>query len=172
MLRPPMEAKDKRRNGDGKSRSKLLGTSSRRLSTRGLSFEEVNQWSQSLARLLESPYGMITFQAFLKAEFSDENLEFWLVCEDYKKVKRSFRLSAKARKIFNCFIRVDAPREINIDHQTRELTKRNLQAPTTACFMEAQKTVFGLMEKDSYPRFLRSSIYKNLMDSRSESFKM
>ena len=142
---------------------------------------------------------MITFQAFLKAEFSDENLEFWLVCEEYKKVKCSFRLSAKARKIFHCFIQVEAPREvrqphwdpyttlnpvsgphqslslclqINIDHQTRELTKRNLKAPTTACFQEAQRTVFGLMEKDSYPRFLRSSIYRTLMDSTSESIKM
>ncbi|KAJ3595279.1 hypothetical protein NHX12_004583 [Muraenolepis orangiensis] len=172
MPRPPMETQDKRRHGEGKARSLLQSKSSRKFSTRGLCFEELTQWSHSLARLLESPYGMITFQAFLKAEFSDENIEFWLVCENYKKVKCSFRLSAKAKKIFKCYIQVEALREINIDHKTRELIKRNLEAPTTACFHEAQRMVYSLMERDSYPRFLRSSIYRTLLDSTSESIKM
>ncbi|KAG7269854.1 hypothetical protein CRUP_032812 [Coryphaenoides rupestris] len=154
---------------EGTLASSLQSRSSRKLSNRGLCFEEVTQWSCSLARLLESSYGMITFQAFLKAEFSDENLEFWLVCEDYKKVKCSFRLSAKARKIFKCHVQAGAPREINIDHKTRELVKRNLEAPSTACFREAQSVAYDLMERDSYPRFLRSGIYRTLLDSTSES---
>uniref|UniRef100_A0A672M402 Regulator of G protein signaling 13 n=1 Tax=Sinocyclocheilus grahami TaxID=75366 RepID=A0A672M402_SINGR len=46
-------------------------------------------WSQSLENLLRSKYGMATFHTFLKSEFSDENIEFWLVCEDFKKIRSS-----------------------------------------------------------------------------------
>lgn len=56
--------------------------------------------------------GMKIFQAFLKSEFSDENLEFWVVCEDYKKIRTSFRMSSRAKKIFKLYIQAEAPREV------------------------------------------------------------
>lgn len=56
--------------------------------------------------------GMKIFQAFLKSEFSDENIEFWLVCEDYKKIKSSFRMSSRAKKIFKRYIQAEAVREV------------------------------------------------------------
>ncbi|KPP59261.1 regulator of G-protein signaling 21-like [Scleropages formosus] len=133
--------------------------------------EETQLWSQSLDKLLESKYGMATFHAFLKSEFSDENIEFWLTCEDYKKIKSSFKMNSKAKKIYEQYIQAEAPKEINIDHQTRELIKRNVKSPTTFCFDEAQKIVYGLMERDSYPRFLRSDVYKTLLESANESVK-
>ncbi|RXM31265.1 hypothetical protein EOD39_7181 [Acipenser ruthenus] len=126
-----------------------------------LTTEEALLWSQSLEKLLESKYGMTTFRAFLRSEFSDENIEFWLTCEDFKKVKSS-RLSSKAKKIYEHYIRAEAPKEINIDHHTRETIKANVQNPTIHCFDDAQKIVYGLMERDSYPRFLRSDIYQIL----------
>uniref|UniRef100_H3CN99 Regulator of G protein signaling 13a n=1 Tax=Tetraodon nigroviridis TaxID=99883 RepID=H3CN99_TETNG len=134
-----------------------------------LSFEEMTQWSLSLERLLSSKNGIKVFQAFLKSEFSDENIEFWLVCEDYKKIGSSFRMSSRARKIFKRYIQADAAREINIDHKTRDLIRRNVAAPTRVCFDDAQRIVYSLMEKDSYPRFLRSDIYHRLLDSTSKS---
>nr|XP_046265450.1 regulator of G-protein signaling 13-like [Scatophagus argus] len=140
--------------------------------TKGLCLEEMSQWSHSLERLLSSKYGMKIFQAFLKSEFSDENIEFWLVCEDYKKIKSSFRMSSRAKKIFKRYIQVEAVREINIDHKTRDSIRRNIKTPTTLCFDDAQRIVYSLMEKDSYPRFLRSDIYRALLDSISESVKM
>uniref|UniRef100_A0A8C6LJH6 Regulator of G protein signaling 13a n=1 Tax=Nothobranchius furzeri TaxID=105023 RepID=A0A8C6LJH6_NOTFU len=113
--------------------------------------------------------GIKIFQAFLKSEFSDENLEFWAVCEDYKKIRCSFRMSFKAKKIFKLYIRAEAPREINIDHKTRELIRSNMKVPSMVCFDDAQKIVYGLMEKDSYPRFLRSDVYRTLLDSTPPS---
>lgn len=107
----------------------------------------------------------MTFQAFLKSEFSDENIEFWLVCEDYKKIKCSFRMSSRAKKIHKRYIQAEAPREINIDHETRDFIQHNVKTPTTECFGEAQRIVYSLMERDSYPRFLKSNIYRTLMDS-------
>lgn len=58
--------------------------------------------------------GMKIFQAFLKSEYSDENIEFWMVCEDYKKIKSSFRMSSRAKKIFKLYIQAEAPREVCI----------------------------------------------------------
>ncbi|XP_072297295.1 regulator of G-protein signaling 13 [Eucyclogobius newberryi] len=125
--------------------------------------EELSQWSHSLERLLSSKYGLKIFQDFLKSEYSDENIEFWLVCEDYKKT-RSYRMTSKARKIFKRYIQVEAPKEINIDQKTREIICQNIAEPMATCFDEAQKVVFSLMENDSYPRFLKSSVYRELFD--------
>ncbi|XP_056894567.1 regulator of G-protein signaling 1-like isoform X3 [Takifugu flavidus] len=130
-----------------------------------LSLEDTQQWSQSLERLLDSKYGLATFRNFLKSEYSDENIEFWLTCEDYKKIKSSFRMSSKAKKIYEQFIKVESPKEINIDYHTREQIKRNVKTPTVHCFDDAQKIVYGLMERDSYPRFLRSDIYRTLLEN-------
>ncbi|KAB5579813.1 hypothetical protein PHYPO_G00199250 [Pangasianodon hypophthalmus] len=124
-------------------------------------------WSQSLETLLRSKSGKTTFQAFLKSEFSDENIEFWTTCEEFKKIKCNSRLNSRAKKIFERYVRAEAPKEINIDHKTRELIKQNVQTPTRYCFEEAQKIVFSLMEKDSYPRFLRSDFYRTLLESVS-----
>ncbi|KAK2860945.1 hypothetical protein Q7C36_005111 [Tachysurus vachellii] len=122
-------------------------------------------WSQSLETLLRSKTGKATFQAFLKSEFSDENIEFWMKCEDFKKIRSNATLTSRAKKIFDRYIQAEAPREINIDHKTREIIKHNVQTPTRYCFDEAQKIVFSLMEKDSYPRFLRSDFYRALLES-------
>ncbi|KAK1786716.1 hypothetical protein P4O66_017105 [Electrophorus voltai] len=129
-------------------------------------------WSQSLETLLRSKIGRATFQAFLKSEFSDENIEFWLICEDYKKIKSTSQLISRAKKIFSRYIQTEAPKEINIDYKTRELIKQNVKAPTMQCFDEAQRMVFSLMEKDSYPRFLRSDFYRTLLESVSNVIKV
>lgn len=56
--------------------------------------------------------GLVVFRTFLKSEFSDENIEFWMACEDYKKIKNSSKLVSKANKIYKEFIDVQAPREV------------------------------------------------------------
>lgn len=58
--------------------------------------------------------GLAAFRTFLKTEFSDENIEFWLACEDYKKLKSPAKLVSKANKIYKEFIEVQAPREVRI----------------------------------------------------------
>lgn len=52
------------------------------------------------------------FQAFLRTEFSEENLEFWLACEDFKKVKSQSKMAAKAKKIFAEYIAIQACKEV------------------------------------------------------------
>lgn len=52
------------------------------------------------------------FQAFLRTEFSEENLEFWLACEEFKKTRSTAKLVTKAHRIFEEFVDVQAPREV------------------------------------------------------------
>lgn len=128
-----------------------------------LSADEVIQWSQSLEKLLANQTGQNVFENFLKSEFSEENIEFWLACEDYKKTETDL-LYCKAEKIYKVFVQSEATKQINIDFHTRESTAKKIKAPTLTCFDEAQKIIYTLMEKDSYPRFLKSDIYLNLLN--------
>ncbi|KAM8819509.1 regulator of G-protein signaling 8 isoform 3-T4 [Rhynchonycteris naso] len=130
---------------------------------RRLSTEEATRWADSFDVLLSHKYGVAAFRAFLKTEFSEENLEFWLACEEFKKTRSTAKLVSKAHRIFEEFVDVQAPREVNIDFQTREATRKNIQEPSLTCFDQAQGKVHSLMEKDSYPRFLRSKMYLDLL---------
>ncbi|XP_077013305.1 regulator of G-protein signaling 16 isoform X2 [Tamandua tetradactyla] len=124
--------------------------------------EDVLGWRESFDLLLSSKNGVAAFHAFLKTEFSEENLEFWLACEEFKKIRSAAKLTSRAQRIFEEFVRREAPKEVNIDHETRELTRTNLQATTATCFDVAQGKTRTLMEKDSYPRFLKSPAYQDL----------
>ncbi|XP_035382828.1 regulator of G-protein signaling 3a isoform X7 [Electrophorus electricus] len=131
--------------------------------------EEALKWGESLDKLLSHKYGLAAFRAFLRTEFSEENLEFWLACEDYKKVKSQSKMASKAKKIFAEYIAIQSCKEVNLDSYTREHTKENLQNVTRSCFDLAQRRIYGLMEKDSYPRFLRSELYVDLVNQKKGS---
>ncbi|XP_062845132.1 regulator of G-protein signaling 3a isoform X2 [Trichomycterus rosablanca] len=131
--------------------------------------EEAVKWGESLDKLLVHKYGLAAFRAFLRTEFSEENLEFWLACEDYKKVKSQSKMASKAKKIFAEYIAIQSCKEVNLDSYTREHTKENLQNVSRSCFDLAQRRIYGLMEKDSYPRFLRSELYLDLVNQKKAS---
>uniref|UniRef100_A0A667ZNI1 Regulator of G protein signaling 16 n=1 Tax=Myripristis murdjan TaxID=586833 RepID=A0A667ZNI1_9TELE len=107
--------------------------------------------------------GLCAFTAFLVSEFSEENIAFYFACEEYRGIKSASKLPAKAQKIYDEFISSEAPREVNIDHETRDITKANMLAPSTSCFDLAQHRIYMLMAKDCYPRFLRSPAYRDLV---------
>ncbi|XP_076211457.1 regulator of G-protein signaling 3 isoform X1 [Aptenodytes patagonicus] len=131
--------------------------------------EEALKWGDSLEKLLLHKYGLAAFRAFLRTEFSEENLEFWLACEEFKKIKSQSKMVSKAKKIFAEYIAIQSCKEVNLDSYTRDHTKENLQNITRSCFDLAQKRIYGLMEKDSYPRFLRSDLYLDIINQKKAS---
>lgn len=56
--------------------------------------------------------GLDLFQSFLKSEFSEENIEFWIACEEFKTI-RTNKLASKAQKIYSEFIAINAPKQVN-----------------------------------------------------------
>ncbi|NWX07222.1 RGS21 protein, partial [Caloenas nicobarica] len=124
---------------------------------------EAMAWSMSVDKVLANKDGVAAFRTFLKSEFSEENVEFWLACEDFKKTRSATKIALKAQKIYSDFIQADAPKEINIDFHTKNHIAQNMSEPTLSCFDDAQRLIYSLMAKDSFPRFLRSEEYKELV---------
>ncbi|NWI03942.1 RGS18 protein, partial [Tichodroma muraria] len=129
--------------------------------------EEAEKWGESFDKLLSEKAGLDAFTKFLKTEFSEENIEFWIACEDYKNSKSAHELLPKAKTIFETFIQKDAPKEVNLDFHTREATSQSMEQPVRSTFDAAQSAVCRLMEQDSYPRFLRSAAYRGLLKGRA-----
>ncbi|KAG9351059.1 hypothetical protein JZ751_024949 [Albula glossodonta] len=107
--------------------------------------------------------GLAAFRSFLRSEFSEENIEFWVACEDFKRTKSLMKMAAKAKKIYEDFIQAEGPKEVNIDHFTKDVTLRNLVDLSPSTFDLAQRRIYALMEKDSFGRFLRSDQYQELV---------
>nr|XP_046247321.1 regulator of G-protein signaling 21-like [Scatophagus argus] len=127
--------------------------------------DDVNQWAQSLDALLSNKFGKAAFFVFLKSEFCEENIEFWMACEEFSKHTSHKDLASKANSIYEDFIRSEAPKEINLDFHTKNAIVQNLREPTATSFLAAQRKVYSLMENNSYPRFLHSDLYKELCEA-------
>lgn len=133
------------------------------------SYEEVLSWSESfdnLMRCFTSPDGAVgqkAFREFLRSEYSEENILFWLACEDLKVETYSKAVEEKARLIYEDYISILSPKEVSLDSHVREVINTNMTQPTPHTFDEAQLQIYTLMQRDSYPRFLNSRIYKDLL---------
>lgn len=80
---------------------------------------------------LLSSDGLCMFRAFLVSEFSEENIAFYLACENYRTSKPS-KLATKAKKIYDEFIGSDAPREVNKSNN-QETHQDVLSSPVSRC---------------------------------------
>ncbi|XP_055498294.1 regulator of G-protein signaling 5-like [Leucoraja erinacea] len=130
--------------------------------------EEALKWAESLDDLLSHKYGLIAFKNFLKSEYNDENIDFWLACEDYKKIISPTKRTAKAKKIFSDFVEPMSPKELNLDFYTKDKITQDLQHPSSSCFEAAQKKVYALMENNCYSRFLQSDLYQNILNNSQD----
>ncbi|XP_060940316.1 regulator of G-protein signaling 18 [Limanda limanda] len=140
--------------------------------TRNISPEAALQWSDSFEELLKHSDGVETFSQFLRTEFSEENIQFWLACEEFKTIDSETKLLSKAQCIYTVFIESEAPKEVNIDYNTKMAIKKDMAQPTKGCFEAAQMKIYSLMKKDSYPRFLHSDIYMRLTRQKGPGANM
>ncbi|XP_069020650.1 regulator of G-protein signaling 21-like [Embiotoca jacksoni] len=126
---------------------------------------EANLLGESLETLLSKKSGQIAFREFLKSEFCEENLDFWLACQEFKTFDSPDELTQRAACIYEEFIRAESPKQVNLDFCTREIISQSLQQPSPSCFAVAQKKIYSLMENGSFPRFNQSEQYKVLFDA-------
>ncbi|XP_030240611.1 regulator of G-protein signaling 17 isoform X2 [Drosophila navojoa] len=131
--------------------------------------EEIRSWGKSFDKLMTNSNGRKVFRDFLRSEFSEENILFWLACEDLKKENSPEVVEEKARLIYEDYISILSPREVSLDSRVREIVNRNMIEPTTRTFDEAQIQIYTLMHRDSYPRFLNSQKYKTLAQLQDNS---
>ncbi|TDH08890.1 hypothetical protein EPR50_G00102530 [Perca flavescens] len=127
-----------------------------------ISWQTDDKLHPTMETLLHDKKYLAAFRSFLQSEFSEENIDFWLACEDFRWTTSQEDLRWKAEGLYQEFIQPSACREINVDHHIRERIKKSLEKPSHSCFDEAQKHVYLLMERDSCPRFLQSDAYLSL----------
>uniref|UniRef100_A0A1I8H467 RGS domain-containing protein n=1 Tax=Macrostomum lignano TaxID=282301 RepID=A0A1I8H467_9PLAT len=133
------------------------------LSHFSISKDEAKVWGESFEKLMQSPNGRKAFREFLKSEYSEENILFWLACEDLKKEVTPEAVEERARVIYEDYISILSPKEVSLDARVREIINKNMVEPTAHTFDDAQVQIFTLMHRDSYPRFLNSQFYKLLV---------
>ncbi|XP_062831159.1 regulator of G-protein signaling 7 isoform X6 [Anolis carolinensis] len=129
--------------------------------------QRVKRWGFSIDEALKDPVGREQFLKFLESEFSSENLRFWLAVEDLK--KRPMReVPARVQEIWQEFLAPGAPSAINLDSKSYDKTTQNVKEPGRHTFGDAQEHIYKLMKSDSYPRFLRSSAYQELLQAKKK----
>ncbi|XP_018593230.2 regulator of G-protein signaling 19 isoform X1 [Scleropages formosus] len=131
--------------------------------------EEMRLWAQSFDKLMKNPAGRNVFREFLRTEYSEENMLFWLACEDLKTEINKTAVEEKARMIYEDYISILSPKEVSLDSRVREVINKKMQEPTSHTFEDAQLQIYTLMHRDSYPRFLNSPVYKSLIQGASRS---
>ncbi|UXI16907.1 60S ribosomal protein [Sarcoptes scabiei] len=134
--------------------------------------EEIRSWAESFDRLMKCKYGRKVFRDFLKCEYSEENIMFWLACEDLKRESDPELIEEKARLIYEDFISILSPREVSLDSRVREIINKNMIEPTPNTFDEAQIQIYTLMHRDSYPRFINSQAFRTLAQLPTTSRKI
>jgi len=81
-------------------------------------------------------------------------------------------VEGKAENIYQQFIASGAPCQVNVDSRTLEATTTSLndtRIPRRHAFSPAEDSVFTLMSKDSYSRFIRSEIYKGVLSAAQQA---
>ncbi|XP_011149139.1 regulator of G-protein signaling loco isoform X2 [Harpegnathos saltator] len=126
----------------------------------------VHMWANGFEKLLDDPKGLQTFAEFLKKEFSHENIYFWAACERYKDTKDAATRHRLACQIYQRHLSSTAAEPVNVDsHASGQITQELLDEAPADLFLQAQKQVFNLMKFDSYPRFLRSELYRACLEA-------
>ncbi|XP_062320068.1 regulator of G-protein signaling 17 [Osmerus eperlanus] len=133
------------------------------------SLEELVSWARSFEMMMRSSEGRELFSEFLRSEYSEENLLFWLACEDLKKETNPTAVEEKARIIYEDYVSILSPKEVSLDSRVREGINQTLAEPSNLMYEEAQLQIYTLMHRDSFPRFLNSSVYRDLLDGRRRS---
>lgn len=75
---------------------------------------------------------------------------------------------AEAQRIYQQHLCVGAPEGVNVDSHGRHCTEQSLQEASSSLFDQAQKQILNLMKFDSYPRFLKSDLYKQCLSGDLE----
>lgn len=122
----------------------------------------VERWSFSFVELLNDSMGRKEFMTYLEKEFSAENLCFWQACEDIRHGESS-RIIEKVEEVYKNFLAPGAARWVNIDSKTMDKTLEGIRRPHRFVMDDAQMHIYFLMKKDSYPRYLKSDLYKNML---------
>jgi len=125
------------------------------------------------------------FKAFLKSEFSDENIDFYVECYEFriraghdpnapplalwekagKPPPLSDELKPVLKAICDQHVRDGSPRQVNLPARLQKavLTAVDSDVITTVVLDDAFHEIIKLMGRDSFPRFMETEHWRNLL---------
>ena len=137
----------------------------------------------SLDVFLKDPVAVSSYESFLVSEFSVENLHFYVTVMEYQTQfsARSYSQNkAQAKRIYQEYLCQYAPNPINISADTKAvlsnaLNQLQLKQPREATeqillnlFEPAQREIYHLMSRDSFPRYFQSGLYKQYVTQSAQ----
>jgi len=129
-----------------------------------LSHRRVVRWAFSSWELLKDPAGRDHFHSFLEKEYATENLLFVESVWHLKKLPAS-EVAEQCSIIWHDFMAQQADHPVNVDSKSYKITQENMTNPDRWSFDIACAHLFYLMTSDSYSRYIRSSHYKDLLET-------
>ncbi|CAD5111852.1 DgyrCDS1116 [Dimorphilus gyrociliatus] len=148
--------------GEGEPKDRFESRFSDGISNMKEELGRVASWAIGFDRLLADEAGMMMFSKFLEKEYSDENIIFWKKCEEFRTNDKKVDLKQEAQEIFDKHLSSTASLPINVDSFARQVVEEKLAGDETPLdvFNIPQKQIYSLMKQDSYPRFIKSEMYR------------
>jgi hypothetical protein len=111
-----------------------------------------------LEKVLAHPVACRHFKEFCEVSQCSENIHFYLEAEEIKHMPNTTYLRLRAQKTFNKFVKHDARMQVNISAVLRGEIEERMALPllNNLIFNDAQREVFNLMTRDTFPRFRTS----------------
>eukprot|EP00002_Diphylleia_rotans_P015816 TRINITY_DN3063_c0_g1_i6.p1 TRINITY_DN3063_c0_g1~~TRINITY_DN3063_c0_g1_i6.p1 ORF type:complete len:335 (+),score=44.85 TRINITY_DN3063_c0_g1_i6:912-1916(+) len=131
---------------------------------------DLDAWAGSFEQMMTSEKGVMAFRIFLSSEKSLENLDFYSEVLGFKASPKHL-LTSNFNRIYESYIPETAPCSVNISSSTKiildKIYAHSKSMPDDSCISSdvydaAQSEIRDLMQSDSYRRFLKSNIFKEL----------
>jgi len=142
-----------------------------------ISKDRVTSWGKDFNKLLNDPSGMQMFLEFLKKEVSEENIFFWCSCQKYQGVEDGKERINIANAIVKRHLDDDAIEPVNLNSISIKKIRDALanatseNPPDKELFVDTQKRIYNLMKTDTFPRFVKSDIYKRLVSKHNHEIE-
>lgn len=113
---------------------------------------------------MRSTEGRDFFRQFLRSEYSEENLLFWLACEELKKETNPSVIDEKARNIYEDYVSILSPKEVRNQTQSSSFPLLLFYClnysfvhphPAQAAHIFIAIVTFAIMEAVIYTSYLR-----------------
>lgn len=112
--------------------------------------------------------GRRVFSDFLRSEYSEENLLFWLACEDLREEQNYERVKEKARQIYEDYVSILSPREVST-WETDLLAVKCIMCSSVGLGTESRNCVrsyfwgFSVQKQESLYEVVRTNLNSGLI---------
>jgi len=123
--------------------------------------EEEESKTKAIEDLLKNPMGTESFLDYLKGEFSEENLLFWIDVQQLSQCDDSATIKQMTNKIYTTYVKSGAKCAVNLPASIQKELTISFEKGTlhSSSFDKAAESTLVTMQEDSYSRYLKSDQY-------------